>query len=98
MAKRGRPPKGTQLDLIDVGPENLKKILPLAREYKELVKGRMAILDQEVAAKKRLLELVKEAKLKPGEDGKIRFRADGMTITVTPTDFKIKIKDENPTE
>ena len=33
-----------------------------------------------------------------GKDGRVRFKADGMTITVTPQDFKITIKDETTTE
>jgi hypothetical protein len=96
MAKRGRPPKGTQLDLIEVGPENLKKIIPIAREYKELVSARVEILKKEVEAKQELLELVEQANLSRTKDGKIRFVADGYTITITPRDNLVQVKEITP--
>jgi hypothetical protein len=101
MAKRGRPPKEKQLDLIEVGPENLKKIIPIAREYKELVSARVNILKQEVEAKQQLLALVEQADLSRTKDGKIRFMADGYRITITPRDELVQVKaleEPEPTE
>ena len=85
---------GEQLDLIDVAPENLKKIIPVARAYRKVVKERVEFTNRETALKNELLNLIKEAKLKSLSNGKIRFKSEGLTITVTPTDEKISIKEE----
>lgn len=98
MAKRGRPKKGQQLDLIDVAPENLKEIIPVAREYRELVKARLNILKQEVEFKQKLLQLAQKAGLTADAKGKIKFKADGMTIIITPQDYKVQVKEDAPKE
>lgn len=85
---------GEQLDLIDVTPENLKKIIPVARAYRKVVKERVEFTNRETALKTDLLNLIKEAKLKRLPNGNIKFKCDGLTITVTPTDEKISIKEE----
>jgi uncharacterized radical SAM superfamily Fe-S cluster-containing enzyme len=85
---------GEQLDLIDVTPENLKKIIPVARAYRKVVKERVEFTNRETALKADLLNLVKEAKLKRLANGKIRFKSEGLTITITPMDEKISIKEE----
>jgi hypothetical protein len=86
-----------QLDLIDVAPESAKKIVGVARRYKAAQVQRIEILEQEVNEKQKLLALVKEAKLTP-VDGKIKFRCDGLIITVTPRDELVKVKDESERE
>lgn len=96
--KESKPSEGEQLDLIDVAPKNSKEIVQVARNYKKLQAKRIEILDREVAEKQKLLDLIKDANLQRLEDGKIRFRIDGMIITVTPRDELVKIKEENVSE
>jgi hypothetical protein len=52
--------EGEQLDLIDVQPENSKEIIAHAKNYRAAVKRRMAALEEEVAEKQKLLELIKK--------------------------------------
>jgi hypothetical protein len=70
--------------------------MKIAVPYKEAVDERMAWGKIESEKKQELLALVKDAKLKPLSDGKIRFKVDGMTITVTPTELKIAVKMDDP--
>ena len=84
--------KGEQLQLIDVGPKNLKEILASVQIYKKHQKVRLGALKDETAAKARVHELVKAAKLVPLKDGIIRFECDGNIITIEPRDEVIRIK------
>lgn len=97
MAKKKRTntvaAKGEQMDLIDVGPENLKAMKPVARRYKAAQKRRIEALADEVKEKKRMLELIVGAKLKPDEDGVVLFTVDGMTVKATPQDWKLSVKE-----
>lgn len=86
---------GEQMDLIDVKPENLNEIKPVAKKYRAAVKRRMKALEDEIQLKGEILELVKAADLKPLDNGVIRFKCDGMTITITPRDMLVKVKDES---
>jgi|GEM_PF-2311584 len=88
--------EGEQLSLIDVGPENLKEIMPWARRYNAAMHERLAALQKECEAKEKILALVKEAKLSRLPDGSIRFKCQGMTISVTPRDEVIQIKEDKP--
>lgn len=92
------PEQGEQLQLIDVGPENLKKIKPVAKKYEAAKRRRMAAGEEESELKQQLLALVKEANLSRLPDGTIRFKVDHMTITVTPRDELVKVKDEDEDE
>lgn len=87
-------PKGQQMPLIDVGPENSKEIAQVARNYRALVDIRLKALAKEVVAKEELRELIRKENLKRLEDGKIRFKIDGLLIEVTPTDEKIKVTED----
>jgi redox-regulated HSP33 family molecular chaperone len=87
-------PVGEQMDLIDVGPENLEKIAPHARKYRAAMKKRLAALDIEVKEKSIIQQLVHESGLKRLADGSIKFKCEGMRIEIIPSDEKIKIKDE----
>lgn len=97
MAKKQtmEPAPGEQMDLIDVGPENLKQIKPIAKKYRQAVKERMAAGETEKDLKEQLLAMVKDANLKRLDDGTIRFKVDGMLITVTPRDELIRVKEDD---
>lgn len=88
------PAPGEQLDLLDVSPENLEQIIPVAKKYRAAVKRRMQALEQETELKTEILTLVKDAKLHRLADGTIKFKCDGMLITVTPRDELVRVKDE----
>ena len=83
------------MDLIDVTPENSQEIIAQARAYKAAQELRIDALEDEVAAKVKLLALIKEANLARLPDGKIRMRLDGYTITVTPRDELVKVKEDS---
>lgn len=97
MAKKKKNPTavkmGEQMDLIDVGPENLKKMKPVARRYKVAQKRRLEALAEAVKEKKKMLELIQDAGLNPNEDGVILFTVDGMTVKASPQDWKISVKE-----
>jgi hypothetical protein len=97
MAKKERNNKmdiaiGEQIPLIDVGPENLKKIAPVAREYKKVLRNRIKLLSAEVKLKQKLHGLIKQSKLKP-VDGKIKFFCEGLDIEVEYRDEVIHIRE-----
>lgn len=83
---------GEQLQLIDVGPKNLKEILASVKIYMNHQKTRLSALKDEIAEKHHVLELVKAANLKPLADGVIRFECGGEIITIEPRDEVIRIK------
>ena len=72
----------------------MKEILAKAREYKKTQGERIGWLASEKQLKQELLALIKEAKLKPLEDGIIRFRCDGCVISVTPRDELVQVKED----
>lgn len=98
MAKKKK--EGEQLDLIDVKPENAKEILAAAKIYKKWMTKRVEALAKEKEQKQIVLELVHKANLEPlpGTGGKIKFEVDGTTITVTPRDELVQVKENKPTE
>lgn len=88
--------EGEQQPLIDVGPENMKEIVTVAKLYKKHMTIRQAALMKEIAKKQELLNLVKAAKLKPLEGGVIKFKVDGLTIKITPRDELVQVKEDSP--
>lgn len=78
-----------------MGPENLKEIKPYAKRYKAAMQRRVEALQEEVEAKQKILSLIKEANLSRLADGSIRFKCDGLLITVTPRDELVKVKDDS---
>jgi hypothetical protein len=94
MPRKKNAEAGEQLDLIDTTPKNSKQIIVIARRYKAAQTARIAALVEEGAEKQKLLDLVKAAKLQPLENSVIRFRVDGMTISITPRDELIKVKED----
>lgn len=94
-AKKTKTDKGgEQLDLIDVHAKNIKPIIQAARLYKKFQAIRLTALKKEVAQKQRVLDLVREAKLKPLANGKIKFKSDHVKISVTPRDALIEVQEE----
>jgi len=91
MAKRGRKQK--QLELIETLPENIQEIVDVAIEYRESVVERQAMLRKEVELKTKVKDMAIKAGLKRLPDGVIRFKYDGVLVSITPQDDKIKVKD-----
>ncbi len=91
-------PAGEQRDLIDVAPENFKKMIPVAKAYRKTVKERVALTNKETELKQKLLQMVHEANLTRLSDGKVKFKCEGYVVTITPTDEKISIKEEKKIE
>jgi hypothetical protein len=88
-AETNKATTGEQMDLIDVGPENLKKIAPRVRAYKAAMEQRIESLKVEVDEKGKILALVLKAKLKPLANGHIKFTCEGIDIDIEPRDFVI---------
>ena len=87
-------PEGEQLDLIDVAPENAKPIIAKARIYQKAKIARINCGHKEDKLKAEFLSIIREAKIPTLEGGVIKFRCDGVLITVTPRDELITVKDE----
>lgn len=92
MAKKGK--SGEQLPLIDVLPEDAKPIIEAAKLYKEYMLERITWSGKEVAQRNLVREMVAKAGFQRLPDGTIRFSHDGVTITITPQDDKISVKEE----
>ena len=90
-SSQGSSTSGEQLDLIDVGPENLKEILPVARAYKKIVAARVPLTRQEVELKTKIRSFVHGSGLKPQPDGTFKFRCDGITIKIKPQEEKVTV-------
>jgi hypothetical protein len=83
-----------QMDLIkDLHGKEAKKILKIAKDYKAAQKARLAALEEEKAYKQGLLALIKDAGIKPLDDGTIKFSLDGYTISVKPRDELIQVRE-----
>lgn len=91
MAGKRKATKEKQLPLIDVTPENVALLEPVVVEYEEAKVNRLAWLKDEVAHKKKLLGLVKEAGFHPDADGVIQFEIDGTIVKITPRDELISV-------
>ena len=94
MSKTKTKKQDEQLDLIDVAPKNAKAIIEAARIYKRFAAARQKALVKEVEQKAEVLRLVRAAKLQPLDGGKIKFKYDGVTISVTPRDELVKVIEE----
>ncbi len=94
MAKNNEqgPDEGEQLELIDITPEYAKPILAAGRKYKKALAARQAALAEEIEAKHKIIELVKQAKIAPNAEGITQCRVDGMTIKITPRDELVRVK------
>lgn len=85
---------GEQLDLIDVTPDELKGLKPIAEKYRSVVRRRINLQNEEKELKDQILSAIKTAHLQRLSDGKIRFRLDHMIITVTPRDELVQVEEE----
>lgn len=81
------------MQLIETLPENIQEIVDVALEYQECKQGRQNILKKEVELKAKIKEMVHNAGLQPLEDGVIRFRYDGVLISIVPRDEVIRVKE-----
>jgi len=81
------------MDLIDVGPLEMEEIATLATAYKKAQTQRIKSLREEIDCKNKIKELVEKAGLKRLPDGTIKFRCDGMLITLTPRDELVRVTD-----
>lgn len=86
--------KGDQMQLIDVHPKKAKPIIVQAKILKKLQIARASAQDKENSQKAILLNLIEEANIQRLPNGKIKFTYDGVTITVTPKQESISIKEE----
>jgi hypothetical protein len=84
MAQNTQTTPGEQMDLIDVTPEELQRIKPVARKYKKAQRARLAAEKEEV-------KLVREAKIPRLDDGSIKFSCDGMTVKILPRDELVRV-------
>lgn len=83
---------GEQLELIEVGPENIKKILPIAKAYKKVVSERVALNAKEKVLKEKLRDFAHTSGLKRLPDGSIRFSCgEGVKVELFPQDEKVKV-------
>ncbi len=82
-----------QLDLIDVHPKNSKEIIRVAKLYKKAQRTRINALEEEKQLKQQVLELIKKENLQPTADGQIKFTIDEFTISITPRDELVKVKE-----
>ncbi|MGE0289359.1 MAG: hypothetical protein AB7I42_23995 [Bradyrhizobium sp.] len=87
-----------QGQLLDVSHPAAKEIQRIARAYKKTVKERMEVAKKELELKEKLRAEVKESGMKPDEDGVITFTCGKVTITVTPRDELVRVKDADAEE
>ena len=85
---------GEQLDLIDVHPQKAKPIIVEAKVLKKLQIARASAQDKENAQKAKLLKLIEDANIQRLPDGKIKFTYDRVTLTVTPKQESVSVKEE----
>lgn len=101
MAKKKKDDKkesGGQAELFEIHGENAKLIVAAAVLYKKHQKARLAAAAKEAEQKALILELVKQADLQVLAGGKVKCTVDGMTITVTPRDELVQVKEATRVE
>ncbi len=98
MAKKKSKKKeeGEQQELFELLGDDAKEIKTAGRLYKKHQKIRLEALKNEIAQKGIILELVDKAGLQRLEDGKIKFKVDGMEIEIEPRDDLVKVKEKAP--
>jgi hypothetical protein len=99
MARKKAPNKAPQqkvgqLELIDVGPKNLKVIAPHARKYREIVKERLELQKVEADEKEIIRDLISKSGLKHLPNGHITFECEGLIIDVEPRDEVIHVNEK----
>ncbi len=84
----GSGEEGTQLDLIDVGPEHSEELNELTTAWKSIVTKRLALQAKEAVAKDKALALFKAENLSRLEDGSIKCRCEGWKLELKPSEEK----------
>jgi len=92
------PEKGEQLALIEVDSKHVKQFKRIATKYKAAQKARSAALAEEIKYKDELIDLAKASDIQPDADGRMKFRADGCIISITPRDELVKVKFEEESD
>jgi len=85
---------GEQMELIDVSPKKAKPIIAAARILKKLQIAHSSAREKENEQKAKLLYLVEGANIQRLPDGKIKFTYDGVTLTITPKQESVSIKED----
>lgn len=88
--------KDTQLELIDVGPKNIKAIRPHLKAYRDAVEDYSTLGNIVNTEKQAIIELVHKSGLERLANGNFEFTIDGVLIKITPTEDKIKISNPKP--
>jgi len=86
---------GEQMELIDVSPKKAKPIIAAARILKKFQIARASAQEKENKQKAILLNLIEEANIQRLPDGKIKFHYDGITLTVTPKQESVSVKEDD---
>ncbi len=90
MAKKIPTDDGDQIQLIEVDHPATKDLKRLAGAYQRKQDARKAAKEEEVLAKDKLIEKVREVGT-PDAKGNIRVSFNGVTISIEP-DEKVKVK------
>lgn len=93
MAKKA---KDEQLQLIDVGPKNVKEIRPHLEAYRNAVEEYSTLGNIVNTEKQAIIDLVHKAGLQRLQNGNIEFTIDGILIKIVPSEEKIKIMKPKP--
>lgn len=94
-SRKSEDTNGEQLQLLEVSHPSAKKITSIARAYKKIVRERVELTSEEVELKGKLRQAVRETDMKPDAEGIITFKCGKITVTVTPRDELIRVKDED---
>lgn len=86
---------GEQLQLIDVGPKNSKKLNALAKGYKAIIAERLALQAKEADKKAKIMQLLHDEHLSRLEDGSMKCRCEGFEFSLTPKDEVLKVTESD---
>ena len=84
-----------QMDLIDVQPENAKKIKALIRKRDKLHEQHLECKQAADQLDVEIMAAVKEAGGKPDVDGVIRIKVGDCVIVIKPGKANLVVKEEN---
>lgn len=96
MAKKKE--KGEQGKLFEIHGKKAKEIIEAAQLYKKYQDARISAGVKEAEQKKLILDLVKKSNLQVLAGGKIKCVVDGLSITITPRDELVQVKERTEPE